>query len=85
MSDSVVRETVMRPILDGARMRSVEVTFTKLEHDGDKVGPFERWMVDWLEECAFEDREAYGETGDQQRWGRIAAAISRLFEEVGDG
>ena len=56
----------------------------KLYISGDKVGPFEPWMVEWLEECAFEDREAYGETGDQQRWGRIAAALSSLWMEGDD-
>ena len=84
MSDRVLRETVMRPTLDGARMRSVEVTFTKLEHDGDKVGPFERWMVEMIRAEA--KRELLkGSMQTYRAWSAIAAAISRLFEEVGDG
>jgi len=58
--------------------------YVKLYLDGDKVGPFEPWMVGWLRECSAEDRDEYGETGDQHRWSQIAAALASLWMEGDD-
>ena len=72
-------------VVDDTRKEKEDIEVLILPIEDGKVGPFGKWMVEWLNETAEAERETWGSSGDAEILGQIATAISRLFEEVGDG
>ena len=93
MTERVVRGTATGHRADGAKgYTSVDVLLagavpcgqegTFLPHDGDKVGGFEKWMVNFLENEAKEVADlGYPYLGRRHK--TIATAISDLFQGGG--
>ena len=72
-------------VVDDTRKEKEDIEVLILPIEDGKCGGFEPWMIEWVKAVKGQEGHDGYPLVDDEEADEIAAAISRLFEEVGDG